>query len=149
MLYGLLHFYAKIGGRVLDCTANTKKMWKGVEWSGEIVFSDIDPSCNPDVVVDFRETGFQDSSFDVIVFDPPHLPSAAASPKSMIAMSSIYGLERAPNDDNVSSLFSPFLLEARRILRPDGLVFAKIKGLRSQSQIPVVARGLRSRRQSY
>lgn len=31
---------------------------------------------NPDVVADFKNLPFQDKSFDLVVFDPPHLKSA-------------------------------------------------------------------------
>lgn len=65
----LLSFYAQSTSRVLDATANRRKMWKGVEHSGERVHLDIDPSVAPDVVGDFREMPFPADNFDVIVFD--------------------------------------------------------------------------------
>lgn len=30
---------------------------------------------NPDVIGDFRKIPFEDNSFDLVVFDPPHLSS--------------------------------------------------------------------------
>ena len=92
VLSNLLHFYACEKARVLDCTANTRKMWNGVAWEGEVVYADIDPGVHPDVVSDFRAMTFAASSFDVIVFDPPHLPAAAASPESHPQMVRDYGL---------------------------------------------------------
>ncbi len=127
VLRNLLNFYACERAIVLDCTANTRKMWKGVVWGGEVVYSDIDPAVQPDVVTDFRSMPFDDATFDVIVFDPPHLPAAAASQKSDEGMVKRYGLAHSAKADNISALFDPFLREAARVLRPDGLVFAKIK----------------------
>ena len=123
----MLDFYAWSGARTLDVTANARRMWEGVTRIGEVVFADIDATVAPDVVADFRALPFEASSFDVIVFDPPHLPAAAASAESDEQMVRNYGLVHAPHADNVSSLFAPFLAEAHRVLRPDGLIFAKLK----------------------
>lgn len=123
----MLAFYAPAGARILDATANRRKMWRGVEWGGERVFMDIDPTVAPDVVGDFRAMPFEPSSFDVIVFDPPHLPTAAASPASSEQYKRDYGLTLSEHGDNISACFAPFLREAVRVLRSDGLVFAKLK----------------------
>lgn len=127
VLTTLLSFYAQPTSRVLDATANRRKMWKGVEHAGERVHLDIDPSVAPDVVGDFREMPFPADNFDVIVFDPPHLPVAAASPQSSEQYKRDYGLAHSEHADNISACFGPFLREARRVLRADGLVFAKLK----------------------
>lgn len=127
VLGNLLTFYARPGARVLDVTANSRKMWKGVEWTGERVYMDIDAAFSPDIVGDFRAMPFEHDSFDVIVFDPPHLPAAAASPQASPQMVRAYGLRHSEAGDNISGCFEPFLREALRVLRPDGLVFAKLK----------------------
>lgn len=127
LLAELLAFYALPGARVLDCTANARRMWKGIECNPVPVFMDIDPSVAPDVVGDFRAMPFGPASFDVIVFDPPHLPAAAASKMAMPQMVEDYGLNHAPKADNVSAYFAPFLAEAQRVLTADGVVFAKLK----------------------
>lgn len=127
VLTTMLSFYAQPGARVLDVTANERRMWSGVEWSGEIVYADLDPAMNPDVVADFRALPYTGPEFDVIVFDPPHLPAAAASPESDADFVARYGLGHAPKADNISAYFPPFLKEAARVLRADGLIFAKLK----------------------
>lgn len=127
VLSTMLNFYALPQARVLDVTANRRKMWQGVEWSGEIIYADIDPTVAPDVIADFRKLPFEAASFDVIVFDPPHLPAAAASKESLGQYVEDYGLAQSAHADNVSALFAPFLCEAARVLRPDGLVFCKLK----------------------
>ncbi len=127
LLTEMLDFYSFPGALILDCTANKRRMWKGIECSPSPVFMDIDETVKPDVVGDFCNMPFEAESFDLIVFDPPHLPVASASPASLPQMGVSYGLDQAPNSDNISSYFTPFLKEAKRILRPDGLIFAKLK----------------------
>jgi SAM-dependent methyltransferase len=123
----MLDFYAPLNARVVDVTANRRRMWKGVKWSGAVTWCDLDPAMAPDVVADFRALPFDDASVDVLVFDPPHLPMAAGSVASLSQMKEDYGLAGAPKADNVESYFRPFLHEACRVLRPDGVVFAKLK----------------------
>lgn len=123
----MLDFYAWPEAAVLDVTANERRMWKGVDHPGGVTFADIDPIMNPDIIADFRALPCDPGSYDVIVFDPPHLPAASASPGSMQRFVGNYGLGHAPKGDNIASYFPPFLSEAARVLRPDGLIFAKLK----------------------
>lgn len=127
VLSTMLEFYAKPGAVVVDVTANQRRMWEGVVWSGPVTWCDVDPEVAPDVVADFRSLPFADASVDVLVFDPPHLPAAGGSPAALPQMKADYGLTNAPKADNVVSYFRPFLREALRVLRPDGVVFAKLK----------------------
>lgn len=60
-------------------------------------------------------------------YDPPHLPAAAATQASLKQYVTDYGLDQTCKGDNVAALHLPFLAEAKRVLRPDGLIFAKIK----------------------
>lgn len=122
----MLHFYARPGASVLDVTANERRMWRGVDWPS-VTFGDIDPGMEPGIIADFRAIPVPDASFDVIVFDPPHLPAAAASPQSDQQFARRYGLAHAPHANNISAYFPEFLAEAHRILRPEGLIFAKLK----------------------
>lgn len=127
VLQAMLAFY-RPGSLALDVTANARRMWQGVKWPGKVTYCDIDPTVGPDVVCDFRDLPFEADSHDLIVFDPPHLPAASASPKSMQGVSGYeFGLEHAPAGNNVSPYFAPFLREAVRVLRKDGLIFAKLK----------------------
>lgn len=127
VLATMLRFYAKPGADVIDVTANKRRMWDGVVFNGRITYADIDQEMNPDIIADFRNLPCAPATYDVIVFDPPHLPAAAASPASDKEFSKRYGLSHAPAADNVKEYFPPFLREAERILRPDGLIFAKLK----------------------
>lgn len=127
VLTQMFDFYAPSAESVRDVTANNKKMWKGVELPDGIMFYDIDSAVNPDIVCSWDNLPDSDNSVDVIVFDPPHLPLAAASKESHEQMGRDYGLSRSPSADNISGIFDSFLYEARRVLRDDGLIFAKIK----------------------
>lgn len=126
VLRTMLNFYSHLEAKVLDVTANERRMWHGVNWPS-VTYADIDPAMNPDIVQDFCAMTVADASFDVIVFDPPHLPAAAASKESDQRFVGNYGLGHAPKGDNISGYFPPFLAEAHRVLRPEGLIFAKIK----------------------
>lgn len=79
----------------------------------------------PDVIGDFTDMAFEDSSFYVVVFDPPHLVSAGE--KSWIAKK--YGT--LPKD------YIPYLTkginECMRVLKPNGTLIFKW----SDEQIPV------------
>jgi hypothetical protein len=127
VLATMLEFYAWPEARVLDVTANERRMWKGICHPGGVVYADIDPAMNPDILADFRALPCEPCSYDVIVFDPPHLPVAAASPESHAQFASSYGLSHAPKADNIASYFAPFLTEAARVLSAEGLIFAKLK----------------------
>lgn len=124
LLRSLLAFYAAPGARIVDCTANARRMWQGVDAAP--TFMDFDPSVKPDVVGDFRAMPFDAESFDVIVFDPPHLPASQTSAGDE-GFGKRFGLGLSELTWNASPYFVPFLAEAARVLRRDGLVFAKLK----------------------
>lgn len=126
VLQTMLDFYARPGAPVVDVTCNERRMWKSVTWDGPVTYCDIDALVKPDVVCDFRTLPFEDDSIAVLIFDPPHLPRAGGSPKSMRQMKADYGLARAPKADNVNEYWAPFLSEAKRVLEDDGLIFAKL-----------------------
>lgn len=103
----LIDLHAVKSPRILDVTFNRGVMWKG---SGYVpTRMDIDPRFEIDVVADFRTIPFEDESWDVIVFDPPHLPVAAASPCSSRIFEDRYGITPIGSpggrivSDNVSS----------------------------------------------
>lgn len=125
VLKSLFEFYVHPKGKVVDLTCNSRKMWKGLNTEG-IVFCDIDPEVNPDIVCDFKNTPFKDNEVSVIVFDPPQLPSAAGSEKSLKPFVKNYGLDKSVKGYNIDEIFEPFLKEAHRILMNDGLIFVKL-----------------------
>lgn len=112
--------------RILDCTHNRGFMWRGL--SPDLVTMDLDPAFRADVVADFRSMPFPDRAFDVVVFDPPHMPDAAGQTCQMHDHYNV-GAAGQGRAADVISLFPPFLSEAKRVLRPAGIVLAKIADL--------------------
>jgi len=128
----LIGTHAVSNPRIVDVTFNRGVMWKGTGL--EPVRVDIDRAMSPeaDHIADCRDLPFADGSFDVIAFDPPHLPNAAGSQRSSGIERQQYGLTGS-NDfghgDNIHPLFAPFLTEAKRVLSPEGIVIAKLADL--------------------
>lgn len=113
--------------KVLDCTYNKGKMWRGSAYRP--ISMDITPEFSVDVLADFTSMPFALHALDVIVFDPPHLP--VASKNSSCIWEEQYGLtaddpKLLRSGDNVSLMFLPFLKEAQRVLKVGGIVLAKI-----------------------
>src|SRR5205823_2558271 len=70
LLEKMLDFYPrKRPARILDATVNRGRFWAGS--SRPVIGLDIDSANKPDVVGDNRHMPFKQSSFDVVVFDPP------------------------------------------------------------------------------
>jgi len=118
--------------KILDVTHNKGKMWSGLDYN--VVRMDIDSQHAPniDLVADFTRLPFASSSFDVLMFDPPHLPTNAASENSSKIWEKRYGItddDELRSGDNVSPMFTPFLIEAKRVLKHDGIIIAKIADL--------------------
>lgn len=81
---------------------------------------------NPDALMDFRDLPFEDSTFSVVIFDPPHL--VRAGPQSWQAAK--YGrLDRDAWRDDLRAGFA----ECFRVLRPEGVLIFKW----NETQIPV------------
>ena len=113
--------------KILDVTHNQGVMWKGIAERYNLTTMDINPEFHTNLLGDFTAIPCEDSSFDVIVFDPPHLPAAAVGKNGNI-YGDKYGitLDVTLRADNIDGYFLPFLLEARRVLRPNGIILAKI-----------------------
>ena len=80
---------------------------------------------NPDSVLDFRELPFEDNTFRLVAFDPPHLLNAGK--KSWLA--SKYGTLGKDWRDDLRQGFA----ECFRVLHPDGVLVFKW----SEVQIPL------------
>ncbi|AZS50668.1 class I SAM-dependent methyltransferase [Entomomonas moraniae] len=80
---------------------------------------------NPDVLLDFRNLQFNDNSFSVVVFDPPHL--VRAGDKSWLALK--YGKLGQNWQEDIKKGFA----ECFRVLKPNGVLIFKW----NEIQIPV------------
>lgn len=126
----LLDVHASPAPAILDCCYNTGKMWKGLKYN--VTSMDIEPEYGCDFTGDFRDMPFPDASYDVVAFDPPHLPNANATNDRATGHADVYGVRvqhESRAADHVGGMFSPFLVEARRVLRPNGVVIGKIADL--------------------
>jgi DNA modification methylase len=127
LLEAMLRFYSVIDAEpILDATYNTGRMWGAS--TRTVVSMDIDPSYNTDIVADNRDMPVPDESFAVVVYDPPHVGPQGRD-KSRKRFDVDFGATVAcgkEHDWNLSYLYPPFLDEAMRVLKPDGLLLAKI-----------------------
>jgi hypothetical protein len=125
VLTTLLDYYRHPDGIIYDVTANERRMWEKVLVKN-IVFSDIDAEVRPDIQCEFTALPYKSDTGSVIVFDPPHLPKAAGSEESLKPFVRKYGLNKTTDTDSISPIFAPFLIEARRVLKQEGLIFVKL-----------------------
>lgn len=124
----MIVLYSKNQTVIVDVCCSGRVFWKGS--SRKIIGVDINPAVKPDIVADFAHLPMlDDSSVDIVVFDPPHLPEQAASKNSSKLWETRYGITQRNKGDNVSPLFDQFFKEASRYIKPDGIVLAKIADL--------------------
>ena len=125
VLKTMLKFYLRPEGPILDVTTNEKRMWKGID-TKDVIFSDLQKFPDISFRGSFLNIPIKNNSVSAIVFDPPHLPEAAGSEKSLAPFVQRYGLNKTTKGDNVFEIFKPFLAEATRILKQEGLIFVKL-----------------------
>jgi SAM-dependent methyltransferase len=126
LLERMLDFYPrKRPARILDATVNRGRFWEGSK--RPVLGLDIDPKFKPHVVADNRAMPFKHHSFDVIVYDPPHIPNQGKDNKK--DFNDRFGLvvkSPASNGYNFTHLYPPFVAEAYRVLRPEGVLLCKM-----------------------
>lgn len=125
----ILNFYPKIEpDPILDATYNEGRFWKGS--TRTVISMDIDPRHNPQILGDNRiMEGVSDNSFGVVVFDPPHIGNQGRDKSQKKCFDECYGATTTclkEQNYNLSFLYPPFLKQAKRVLRPEGLLLAKI-----------------------
>ncbi len=128
LLEAMLRFYAVIPPEpILDSTYNAGRFWK--DSKRRVVSMDKDPQYKPMIVADNRVMkGVKDSHYGVVVYDPPHVGPQGRN-KSSKKFDVDFGatVECGKNQNwNLSYLYPPFLKQAKRVLKPQGLLLAKI-----------------------
>lgn len=128
LLEQMLDFYSIIGpAPILDATYNTGRIWGSSD--RPVTSMDIDPRYSPDIVADNREMpGVADESFGVVVYDPPHVGPQGRD-KSSKRFDVDFGASMPCGKEHawtLSYLYPPFLTQAIRVLKPNGLLLAKI-----------------------
>lgn len=127
-LASLLGIHAVPGPRILDVTYNRGRIWGDLPY--KLTRLDRDPGLHAlgftDSIADFGALPFDEATWDVVVFDPPHQTDGG---KNALGgqWARDYGTDAADmRGPNIEPIFAPFLLEARRVLAPGGIVLAKI-----------------------
>ena len=113
--------------RILDATCGSRMIWFDKENKDTLYMDNrqlTDILCdgrilnvNPDIVADFRSMPFEDNSFFLVVFDPPHLRKAGEA--SWLAKK--YGVLAENWKKDISQGFS----ECMRVLKPNGTLIFK------------------------
>jgi len=128
LLEAMFSFYAKIDPEpILDSTYNTGRIWKGSK--RRVVSMDIDPRHKPMILCDNRKMpGVQDARFGAVIYDPPHVgPQGRDKSRKKFDVDFGATVECGKEHNwNLSYLYPPFLKQAKRVLKPDGLLFTKI-----------------------
>jgi hypothetical protein len=126
LLEQMLDFYPRKRPKlILDATVNQKRFW--VRSKRRVIGMDINAAHQPDVVGDNRRMPFRDQCFDVVVYDPPHVPNQGKD--NCKDFNTRFGLvlkSPAKSGYNFTHLYRPFLAEAYRVLKPEGILLCKI-----------------------
>jgi hypothetical protein len=128
LLEAMFQFYASIPPEpILDATYNTGRFWQGS--TRQIVSMDINPRYKPMIVGDNRVMdGVPCNNFGVVVYDPPHVGPQGRD-KSRKRFDVDFGATVECGKEHgrtLSYLYPPFLQQAKRVLKPEGLLLAKI-----------------------
>ena len=111
--------------RILDATVNAGRFWRGSR--RPVIGLDIHPHYRPAVVGNNLYMPFRDGSFDVVVYDPPHIPNQGKDrSKDFNVRFGLVLKSSAAQGYNFSQLYLPFVHEAYRLLKADGILLCKI-----------------------
>jgi SAM-dependent methyltransferase len=126
LLEKLLSFYPRKKPRsILDATINGGRFWRGSQ--RPVIGMDIEPRHRPAIVADNTRMPFRDASFDVVVYDPPHIPNQGKDKSKDFNVR--FGLVLRSSKENeytFSHTFPPFVKETYRVLKPEGILLCKI-----------------------
>lgn len=126
LLERMLDFYPRSKPkRILDATVNGGRFWRGTR--RDIIGMDLSATHHPSVVGDNMTMPFRTGIFDVVVYDPPHIPNQGKDKQK--DFNTRFGLgERSSKEHGYSFayLYPMFVKEAMRVLKPDGVLFCKI-----------------------
>jgi hypothetical protein len=122
----LLRFYPHREPRlILDATVNGGRFWR--ESDRPVIGLDIDPRHRPNVCADNAVIPFRSASFDVVVYDPPHIPNQGRDRSK--DFNTRFGLgARSPKENGYSFAYTypAFMTEAWRVLIDEGVLLCKI-----------------------
>ena len=128
LLEAMFTFYSTIKPEpILDATYNAGRFWKGS--TRDVWSMDIDPRYKPRIVGDNRVmAGVPSGKFATVVYDPPHVGPQGRD-KSVKRFDVDFGATMECGKEHgwtLSYLYPPFLKQVKRVLKPNGLLLAKI-----------------------
>jgi SAM-dependent methyltransferase len=126
LLERLLEFYPRRSPqRILDATVNRGRFWKGS--TRPVIGMDRETGHRPHVAGDNTRMPLRREAFDVVVYDPPHIPNQGRDRTK--DFNRRFGLVLRSSKEHRYSFahtYPPFLREAYRVLRPEGILLCKI-----------------------
>ncbi|MGD1029151.1 MAG: hypothetical protein ABR989_15595 [Candidatus Binatus soli] len=126
LLEKLIRFYPRKRPRlILDATVNGGRFWRGSQ--RRVVGLDIERRHEPTIAGDNSAMPFRQNVFDVIVYDPPHIPNQGRDKsKDFNVRFGLGGRSPKECDYSFAHTYPSFLAEAWRVLKPEGLLLCKI-----------------------
>lgn len=122
----LLRFYPRREPQlILDATVNGRRFWRNS--TRPIIGLDIDRRHCPNVCADNGAMPFRSAAFDVVVYDPPHIPNQGRDRSK--DFNTRFGLgARSPKETGYTfaHTYPAFMEEAWRVLTDGGLLLCKI-----------------------
>jgi len=123
LLETMLDFYPRRRPRlILDATVNSGRFWNGS--TRPVVGIDVNLKVGPQIVADNHRMPFREETFDIVVYDPPHVPNQGKDKSK--DFNTRFGLVLKSLVGNLTHLYLPFVREAHRVLEPGGILFCKI-----------------------
>lgn len=122
----LLSFYPRRAPRlILDATINGGRFWRNS--ARPVIGLDLDRRHRPSVCADNAAMPFRAASFDVVVYDPPHVPNQGRDRSKDFQRRFGLGARAAKAERySFAHTYPPFMAEAWRVLGDDGLLLCKI-----------------------
>jgi methylase of polypeptide subunit release factors len=120
----VLTMWAKPGDCILDLTYGKGVFWRKIDRSAICVTTNdlVEPA---DHAYDLRQTEFPDNSFDVVVFDPPYMHTSGTVKESIAKCYNTNSSAVFKNQKDVDAFFVAGAAEAKRILKPKGILIVK------------------------
>jgi len=132
-LIGLHYYHEPI---TLDATWGRGAIWRGCPYQPTTRF-DQRPMPGVDVVGEWRDLPrlFAPSSFQLVVWDPPHQTDGGERAFTKGTWSAAYGTADSAlrGFNNISHLYAGFLEAARQVLVAEGMLLAKVADMVHQS----------------
>lgn len=128
LIEAMLTFYAAAPPElILDATFNAGRFWHNS--TRRVVSMDIDAQHHPMILADNRTMpGVPDAEYGAVIYDPPHVGPQGRD-KSVKRFDTDFGATMPCGKEHgwtLSYLYPPFLTQAKRVLKPEGLLLAKI-----------------------